>query len=347
MKGSIKLFKIFGIGINIHITFLLLPFLFGMRYGLKGIVGVCMVFLFITAHELCHSLMAKRFRIRVESITLLPIGGIAAMKAMPQKPSQELLISLAGPSFNIIAAALLFYPVYYILGPEQFWPPHFESWAGILSLAFWVNPILAAFNLLPAFPMDGGRLFRALLAKFMDYKKATEIAVVFGHIFAVMFGLFGLYSRNWILVIIAVFIYMAASQEETQVDVRLTLGKFYVKDVLPKEFFTVLKDTPLSAVLELVFRSHQEDFPVVDGKKLVGLLTRSDLVNVLHREGVKTTAEDAMRKQFPTARTTDRLTAVYKKFEQYGIKAMPVVDKEKLVGIITLGDLSRVYTFVK
>jgi len=347
MKGSIKLFKIFGISINIHLTFLLLPLIFGYLWGAKGVVLILLVFCFVTAHELCHSLVARKFGITVDNITLLPIGGVAAMKSSPEKPKHEFAIAIAGPLFNIVLAAVLFFPAYYLLGPENLFNPGIGNWYRVLAYAFWINPILAAFNLLPAFPMDGGRILRAFLADRMDYRKATEIAAGLGHTFAVIFGLIGIFYSRLMLVVIAVFIYMAASQEEAQVDVKMILNKFYVKDILRSDYFSVTPDMPLSEVLELVFQNHQEDFPVLENDKLVGLLTRADLVGGIHKLGMNTLTGDIMRREFPTATLREKLTSVYKKFEEWGVKAVPVVSNKEIAGIITLDDLSRIYTFVK
>jgi Zn-dependent protease len=218
MRGAVKLFNLFGIPIYIHVTFLLLPVLFYINWGLKGVFVVLFVFTCVTLHELCHSLAARRFGIRVRGITLYPIGGVASITAYPQKPGQEFLIALAGPMFNIVFALVFFYPLYRILGPEVLFRPSFATWSQAIAYAFWINPSLAAFNLLPAFPMDGGRIFRAFLAKRVGFMKATRIAVGIGHFFALLFGSIGIMYWNFMLIIIAVFIYMAASSEEFQVE---------------------------------------------------------------------------------------------------------------------------------
>ena len=223
MKGAIKLFTIFGISIYIHLTFLLLPILFFMTSGLKGVFVVLFVFSCVTAHELFHSLTAKRFGITVKNITLYPIGGVASIGNFPEKPSQEFLISLAGPAFNIIFSAVLFYPLYKVLGPEILFRPSLESWPHTFAYAFWVNPSLAAFNLLPAFPMDGGRILRSFLAQRMGLRKATQIAVNIGHFFALIFGVWGFIYSHYMLVVIAIFIYLAASNEGLMVEFKESL----------------------------------------------------------------------------------------------------------------------------
>ena len=356
MKGSIKLLTLFGLDIKIHVTFLILPILFGFVYtahmgivaGLRAVLFIGFVFTCVTFHEVCHSLVAKANKIKVTGITLLPIGGVASMGSIPEKPSQEFAISIAGPLFNISLAAILFLPIYLLVGHENFMHPSLATWSRTLSYAFWINIILAAFNLLPAFPMDGGRILRAILARRMEYRRATEIAVNFGHIFAILFGFIGLTSSppNIILVVIAIFIYMAASSEEVQVDIRETIRSFRAEDVLPPKFATIRRDFPISKVLELIFHTHQEDFPVTEDGDLVGFLTRTDVVKAVHQFGMNKPAGDVMRKSFPRARPKDSLLKVQKLMSENKIKAIPVVEKEVLRGVITIEDITRVYSML-
>ena len=211
MRGSIRVCRVFGISINIHITFILLLLLV-LAGGVRWVFLVSAVFFFVTVHELCHSLVAKRFGIKVREITLFPIGGIASMARMPEKPQQEILISLAGPASNIVVILVLFFPLRALLGPAVlFHPLSTESWPLTFAYVYWINLILAAFNLLPAFPMDGGRVLRALLAMRLGYQRATKIAVTIGHLFALVFAYVGILKFNIVLVVIAVFIYMAAT----------------------------------------------------------------------------------------------------------------------------------------
>jgi stage IV sporulation protein FB len=227
MKWAIRLFTIFGIPIYIHLTFLILPLLFYVNAGFQGVFLVLAVFACVTAHELFHSLMAKRFGVIVRGITLFPIGGVASIGSYPRKPSQELMIALAGPSFNIIFAALMFYPLYKLLGPKVLFNPSLRTWPGTIAYAFWINPWLAAFNLLPAFPMDGGRVLRAFLAGRLGLRRATRIAAGIGHFFALVFAFIGIRDGHLMLVIIALFIYTAASSEEFEVEVIETLKERY------------------------------------------------------------------------------------------------------------------------
>jgi len=343
MKGSFRLLKVFDIDINIHITFLILPFLF-LYHGLRGLFFIFFVFLCVTLHELTHSVVAKRFGIVVKEITLLPIGGLASMSSFPKKPSHEFLISISGPLFNIVFAAVLYFPLLALIGRENLFSPSLATWPGTIAQGFWINLILAGFNLLPAFPMDGGRVLRSLLARKMDYRKATSIAVNIGHLFALVFGYLGLMHGHFILIFIAFFIYMAASAEEAQVDVRETIKTFKVSDVLSKEFMTLRSDISLSKVLELVFHSHQEDFPVVDGDNLTGFITRADIINNIHQHGTSKLVKDIMRRDFPTVKPDQLLTNVQKTMEEAELKALPVIKDGRVFGVITLEDISRVYS---
>ncbi len=346
MKGSIRLFKVADISINIHITFILLLFLF-LSMGFRWFFLIVAIFCFVTLHELSHSLVAKKFGIKVNEITLLPIGGIASMSKMPDKPHQEFLIALAGPMLNIAVVVIFFLPMYYILGPEILFHP---LSVGTLPLTFahiyWINLILAVFNLIPAFPMDGGRILRALLAQRMGYRRATRIAVNFGHIFAFIFGYFGLIQGHIILIIIAIFIYMAASSEGLQVNIRETLKRFTIKDIISTRFLTLQKDATLAKVLELIFHSHQEDFPIVEsgGERMIGFVTRKDIVSGIHQHGTSANVADIMRKDFPILRESDFLNNVQNIMQEHNVRALPVVKRGRVTGIVTIEDIMRVYS---
>ena len=344
MKGSIKLFNIFGISIKIHVTFFLL-LIFFLSGGIKWLALLLGVFCFVTLHEICHSLVAKYYGIEVREITLLPIGGVASMSSMPEKPSQEFFISIAGPLFNLIVVAVFYFPMKKILGPEVLFYRPFSTatWPLTLSYLYWINLILAVFNMIPAFPMDGGRVLRALIAQKMGYQRATKVAVNLGHLFALLFAYFGITGFNIILIAIAIFIYVAASNEELQVDIKETLKKFKVKDILSADFFTLNADTALSKVLELIFHSHQEDFPVVDGGNTVGFVTRHDIMSGIHSLGPQAAVKEIMRKDFPRIADTDLLMQVQKTMEESGLRAIPVMRDGKIAGVVTLEDISRVY----
>jgi len=346
MKGAIRLFKVAGISINIHVTFFLLLLIF-LSMGFRWLFLIVAIFFFVTLHELAHSFVAMKFGIRVKEITLLPIGGVASMMKLPEKPYQEFLISLAGPMFNIAIVVIFFIPLYYVLGPAVlFHPLSLKSFSHTIAHIYWVNLALAIFNLIPAFPMDGGRILRAVLAGKVGYRRATKIAVNFGHIFALLFGYFGLINGNIILIVIAVFIYMAASSEELQVDIKETLKRFIIRDIVPSAFVKLKRDATLSKVLEIMFHSHQEDFPVVEDSRMIGFVARNDIINGIHTRGTSAKVEEIMRRDVPALRETDSLDRAQNAMQENGIKALPVVKKNMIVGVVTVEDITRVYSMM-
>lgn len=346
MKGSIRLFKIIGISLEIHVTFLILPIFFWLMYGFKGIFIIFAIFTCVAGHELTHSVVAKSYGIKVDRITLLPIGGIANMRSLPENPGQEFAISIAGPLFNIILTILLYYPLQYLLGSYLLFHPNPETWAGAIAYAYWVNPLLAVFNLLPAFPMDGGRVLRSLLARKFSYQKATRIAVGFGHLFALLFAFFALTAQppNFLLLIIALFIFVAASQEETVTNIKTTLGKIKVKEIISPDFYSVSSSATISEVLNLILHTHQEDFPVVDNDKIIGFIPRDKIMAALHAKELDRRVDELMLKEFPYLSLEEYLFNAYNKMETNRMKALPVLQEDILKGIVTLEDISRIYT---
>ncbi len=222
MKTSYRALRIQGIDIEIHLSFLLLPLILGVYYGnlygpmigVRAVVLVLLVFGSVLAHELTHSIVARHFGILVPVITLYPIGGVASMQRIPREARKEFLISVAGPLFNFTLALLLLFPFYLWLGKDTLLSPTLSHWPGTWSNFYWANLVLGLFNLIPAFPMDGGRILRAILARCMNYEKATRISVYLGRIFAILFFLFGIWQSRWMLVLVGLFIYVAADNEK-------------------------------------------------------------------------------------------------------------------------------------
>jgi Zn-dependent protease len=354
MRGSFRLTRVFGINIDIHFTFFLLLLLFFILLGPKGLVLILGVFFFVTLHELCHSLVALHFGIKVKRITLLPIGGVASMSEIPKKPYQELLISLAGPLSNVLVVIIFYYPLLIFLGKETLMYPFMvltgqASYTGsfnVLAHIYWINLILAVFNMLPAFPMDGGRVVRAILSYRMSYKEATAIAVRLGHIFALLFAYIGIVHGHIFLLIIAVFIYMAASSEGFQVNVQETIKKYTVRDVLAREFVHVSPDTPLAKLLEVMLHRHQEDFPVMEEGALRGFVTRRGVIQGIHEKGKDAKVSEIMRTDIPPVKVTARLNEVQRLMQRHSTNAMPVERNGKIIGIVTLDDINRIFVIV-
>jgi len=354
MRSSFKVARVLGIDIEIHATFFILLMFFFMLLGPKGMLLILGVFFFVTIHELCHSLAALYFGISVKKITLLPIGGVASMSEIPRKPFQELVISLAGPMSNIMVLVIFYWPLNIFLGHERLMHPLLVI-AGrggsvadinILAYIYWLNLMLAMFNILPAFPMDGGRVLRALLSYRMSYKRSTDIAVKLGHVFALLFAYIGLLHGHIFLLIIAVFIYMSASSEGLQVNVSETIKDYTVKNVLSREYISVSPETPLARVLELVFHSHQEDFPVTFEGSYAGLVTRKELMRGIHERGKTAAASEIMRTDLPGVDIDARLHEVRKLMTENDTRALAVMKDGRLAGIVTLDDINKVFLMI-
>lgn len=351
MRGSFRLTKVMGIDIDIHFTFFLLLAFFSLMLGPRGFVLILGIFFFVTMHELAHSMAAAHFGIKVKRITLLPIGGVASMEEMPKNPYQELIISLAGPLSNIVVLLVFYYPLVLLLGEDTLMYPikvlfgqaKYTGHFNVLAHIYWINLVLAAFNIIPAFPMDGGRALRAILAAKVGFKKATAIAVRLGHIFALIFAYIGLVHGHIFLLIIAVFIYMAASSEGMQVEVQETIKNYRVKDVLSDKFGSVTPETTLAQVLELVFHTHQEDFPVIEDTKLVGFITRRILIRAVHEREKEVAVSQVMRTDILPVKSSMNLDALQKAMQEHGTSAFPVGEKGQIVGVVTLDDINRVY----
>jgi Zn-dependent protease len=186
---------------------------YGVQVGIHVFVLVLLIFACVVGHEFSHSWVARRFGIEVPYITLYTMGGVASMERIPSIPKQEFLISIAGPLFNFVLAAVLFFPLKHIFGIQALMSPSLDEWSGVWANLLWANPILGLFNLIPAFPMDGGRIFRALLASKLSYLTATRISVFSGRFFAILFFLLGVWKQHWMLVLVAVYVFKSASDE--------------------------------------------------------------------------------------------------------------------------------------
>jgi stage IV sporulation protein FB len=308
MGWSIPLGRVLGTEIRLHVTFLLLLAWIGFASGAEGgtaaaissIVFISLLFACVVLHEFGHVLAARRYGIATPDITLLPIGGVARLERIPEKPSEELVVALAGPAVNVAIAALLFIalggmpPVEAATNPENASHP-------MLARLFWVNVTLVVFNLIPAFPMDGGRVLRALLGYRLGHRRATEIAAAIGQALAFGFGFLGLINGAPLLVFVALFVWLGAGAESQAVALRDLARGMIAADAMITRFEALPVSAPIAAAVELLLRSAQTDFPVLDGGgKLRGILTRSDLIRALQAAGPDSPVLDAMRRDVPT-----------------------------------------------
>jgi Zn-dependent protease/CBS domain-containing protein len=364
LKWSLKIGAVSGIDIKIHFTFVFIVLWAaaqgasdagGMRGAAYATVSVLLLFLCVTLHELGHSLMARRLGVRVKDITLLPIGGVARLETMPEKPSHELLIAAAGPSVNFVIALGLGLVLLLAMGARLFFNPgHLVRLllgpGSLLSLVVYLlsaNLVLGVFNLIPAFPMDGGRMVRAFLAVWTSYPRATRIAARIGQVMAVGLALLAFYdfpSFNFSLILVALFVFTGASYEDQMVQSRAALRELLVRHALPlRPVYAVAPEDTLSSVMEMGHSAGQYDFPVVRERMLEGILARNDLLTALRQVGGATRVEQTMRRDFPRVSHDDPLLHAQQLIAQSGLTALPVFDQARFLGLITLEDINRAY----
>jgi Zn-dependent protease/CBS domain-containing protein len=360
MKDSLQLGTIRGIHLRVHFTFPLIFIWVILQFGvltgqgvsgaLFGVVVILILFGIVVLHELGHSIVAQNYGIPVDEIVLLPIGGVAKLKRIPENPVQELFIAIAGPAVNFVIAGVML-----VLNVLLGWGGRFDDPAELLRAIetlspeaifhyiFVLNLFLAIFNLLPAFPMDGGRVLRALLATRLPYPRATSIAVTIGQILAWVMGLWGFLGGGFFLIIIAIFIYLGASQEGQMVQVRSVLGELVVRQAYSRQVRKLSPSSTLGDAVQLILTTFQADFPVCDGERLVGLITYKRLVEALNRHGPEITVEQVMITDITPVSPTDELAAVQQRMLEENADALPVVEGERFLGLLTSRDVSEVF----
>ena len=346
MQWSFKLGKIFGIQFQIHVTFLILLvfiFLAGLKRGQEqavlGVLFICAIFACVLIHEIGHSLIARRFGIEAKSITLLPIGGVATMEEIPEKPMQEIAISAVGPFINLAIAGIL----YLFIG----------TWSGIITPNLYpdsirdmftrligINIMLAVFNLIPAFPMDGGRVLRGILSLKMGFMRATTTAVFIGQGFSMFFIFYGLFF-NWWLSLIGIFLFMGAGGEKQHVMLQSVLHRVPAGEVMATDFHRLRPDDSLSRALEHIYHGCQQDFPVVGSKGIEGVLTRMDILSVIHEKGTNVPVSEVMDRQYHYVDPKTPLDEVYQFLLSHNKTTMPVLENAQLKGMLSLDGISR------
>ena len=348
LRWSWKLVTVAGIDVYVHGTFLLLIAFVafgdlaagqGVAAMVRGTLLVLAVFTTVVLHELGHALTARRFGLGTRDITLLPIGGVARLERLPDEPAQQLLVALAGPAVSLSIALVLFGLVRLLDGPVGIESVRHGS-GPFLTQLMWINVSLAMFNLLPGYPMDGGRILRAVLAMRMASERATQIAAGVGQGVAVIFGLVGLFVSPF-LVVIAVFVWLGAQAERSLSTMKVALAGLSVRHGMITDFRTLSAADPLSRAVELTLAGFQQDFPVMDGARLAGVLTYGDLLKGLAERGRDLPVQQAMRTEVETARRSDGLDGALTRMQQGGSRVLMVVENEKVVGLLTVGNIGE------
>jgi Zn-dependent protease/CBS domain-containing protein len=357
MGGAIKVGRAFGIDVKVHWTFLLLLAFFGFTaYQNSGDLGSALVtvaiivalFVCVLLHEYGHSLVAQRLGIEIADITILPIGGLARLKSLPEKPWDEVKIAIAGPLVNVVLAPI-FFAIALLLGGGITMPPNIlegvQSAAQVFVYLGFINVALVVFNLIPAFPMDGGRVLRGLLATRLGPVRATDISSAVGQFFAAAFFLIGLLTGNLLLALIAVFIFFGAGGEAQMVRQREQMRGLSVSDVMGsrRRTETVTPYHTFGQVLDMVIHGYQEDFPVVDEEEnLVGIITRNEIMTAAHSPDRYASVRDVMKTDFPTiSPDADLFTDGARILQESGLRALPVVKAGDLVGMLTMDDIGQ------
>lgn len=351
MKWSWKLGEVAGIGVYMHATFLILIGWVALIHWNEGhslmatVVGIAFIlalFGCVLLHELGHALTAKRYGIRTRDITLLPIGGLARLERMPDDPRQELWVALAGPAVNVVIAAALFTLLQLTGGLEPL-ARLTVTGGSFLQRFMLVNLFLAVFNMIPAFPMDGGRVLRALLARRMDYVQATQLAAHLGQGIAFLFGFIGFFGNPFLL-FIALFVWIGAAQEASMVQMRSALGGIPVSRAMLTDFRALSPDDSLARAVELVLAGSQQDFPVLEDGRVVGVLTRADLLIALARQGQGAPVRDVMRRQFQMVDSSEMLETAFARLQECECRTLPVMRLGQLVGLLTMDNLGEFIT---
>ncbi len=348
MKWSWKIGTFAGIDVFFHATFLLIVGWVGFSHWqqtgtlegtLEGILFTLLLFGCVVLHEYGHALTARRYGIKTRDITLYPIGGVARLERMPDKPIQELWVALAGPAVNGVITLVLF--GWLILSNTLEPLANLSLTSGsLIERLMLVNLSLVLFNLIPAFPMDGGRVLRALLALRLEYTHATQIAATIGQGMALFLGFIGLFSNPFLL-FIAFFVWIGAGQEASMVQMKSALGGIPVGRVIITDYQSLSPQDTLGRAVELILSGSQTDFPVVENYGVVGVLTRNDILAALSRQDRSTLVVGIMRRDFEIADANEMLEPAFARLQSCGCHTMPVTYNGRLVGLLTTENIGE------
>lgn len=358
MSSSLQIGKFSGIRVQIHWTFWLLFLFIGfLVFSKEGtftdllwyslfIVGL---FVCVVLHEFGHALTARKFGISTRSITLLPIGGLASLKKIPDNPKEEFLVAAAGPAVNVVIAIILAF----VVPVESFTGMDAKALEEELSLItshnflFYLltaNIALVLFNLIPAFPMDGGRIFRALLSMKMGRIRATQIAASLGKVLALLFFLYGLFY-GILLSVIAVFIWFGAHTENIMIQQIELMRGYKIRDAMITEYTALNPDDTLKTVVDKILASTEQDFVVIENNEIAGILYMDDLSAALKESGEETTVGRIMDTSVVTLEADSELSTAYQKLNRKNRNFFPVLENGEIVGVMDMNNINEFLTF--
>lgn len=351
MRWSWTVARIAGIKVDVHATFLiLLAWVALASYSqtrtaaavFGGLLLTLMIFASVVLHELGHALTAARFGVNTRSITLLPIGGVAQLERIPDQPRQELVIAIAGPVVTLAVIGVLFLILRAAGFPVVPASVHAAPVGAFIAQVMWVNIVLAVFNLLPAFPMDGGRVLRAALAMRMPFARATAIAARIGKVFALLFALVGLFVfSNPFLVIIAVFVWLSAASESAAAQMKAAIGDATVARAMVTDVHTLSPSQSISAAIDAVRSGFQHDFPVVDDHAIAGVLTRENLLKALAEGRETSSVGEVMERSFAATAPDEPLDRALERLRGCRCRTLPVLRGNEVVGLLTADKISE------
>lgn len=348
MRWSFKIGRFAGINVYVHATFFLLILWVVIVHWIaghsseavaSGVVFIVVLFACVVLHEFGHALTARHYGITTKDITLLPIGGVSRLERMPDKPWQEFWVSIAGPIVNAVIGFGIWIGLFIT---NDFKPVSGLTLTGgpFLERMMVANFILAVFNLIPAFPMDGGRILRALLATRMDHVRATQAAAGIGQALALFFGLIGLFVNPFLL-FIALFVWIGAAQEAQSVRIKDAFSGIPIRNAMQTNFITLTTNNTLGEAVKALLAGSQQDFPVMWGETLMGILTRNNLMAGLQEFGPDALVTKVLQREFCTAEPNEMLEAVLARMSTATCRVMPVVQDGKMIGMVTLENLGE------
>ncbi len=353
MKWSLRIARVSGIDVRVHATFAFAVLYFasgfalegGLRGAAFGVLLVCSLFVCLTLHELGHGVVAQHFGVSVSEILLLPIGGVARLNSEPRKPAHELLIALAGPFVNVLLALALFLVLSQYHVPldtndlDQLAQP---TAMGLVRALFWGNTVLALFNLLPALPMDGGRVFRALLSMGIGRSRATRIAATVGQVIAI--GLVAIaFKKDWgMLALVGMFVFVGAAQERSLERATELLSQLRAGEVCDPNALVFAPHEQVGQVLDALVRSPQSHFAVFYGKELVGTLGRDQALALAPRVGLQAPLSSLMRREFFPVDAGTPLDEVRRRLLELAGRPVVVRSLAGYAGVLGVEDLQRI-----
>ncbi|CAG0948090.1 Putative zinc metalloprotease Rip3 [Methanosarcinales archaeon] len=357
MNLSIQIGKLMGIPIKLHVTFLLILPVFGyifannppgfgfrdigplwFRYAL-GLSVALLLFTCVLLHELGHSYVAKKHGSNIQGITLFLFGGVSSLEDIPRNPKIEFKMALAGPAVSLLIGSILiiFYGILKVNIPMS------NPYLRLMEVIGYINVVLCVFNLLPAFPMDGGRVLRAALADRMSYMKATHIAAYVGKMFAILMGIFGFITVPdgvWFM-LIAFFIYIGASEEEKSTQVSITLEGMKMKDIMSEDVKTVPSTMTVEELVDFMFKHKHMGYPVVDGAEIKGIVTFTDVQNIPKEKRKTINVSNIMTKEIISTKEDDEAVKALKIMTTNNIGRIIITQDKKIIGIVSRTDLLR------